>query len=104
MHAMDIEARTARELAERLLSRTQDPPDPAYLARQVQQLAERIAQMPRRTLEEELIEIFVSAPRDRNAEILIGYYGWNDGRQRTLTHIGKRFGITRERIRQICAS
>ena len=69
----------------------------------MQQLAERIAQMPGRTLEEELIEIFVSAPRDRNAEILIGYYGWNDGRQRTLTHIGKRFGITRERIRQICA-
>ena len=41
--------------------------------------------MPRLTLEEELIEIFVSAPRDRNAEILIGYYGWNDGRQHTLT-------------------
>ncbi len=104
MHAMDIEARTARELAERLLARAHDPPDPGYLACQVRQLAERIAQMPGRTLEQELIDIFVAIPGDRNAEILIGYYGWNDGRQRTLTHIGKRFGITRERIRQICAS
>jgi hypothetical protein len=103
MRAVDTEARTAQELATRLLDRTQDPPDPAYVARQVQHLSERIARMPERTLEEELIEIFVSAPRDRNAEILIGYYGWSDGRPRTLTHIGKRFGITRERIRQICA-
>ncbi len=103
LHAVDMEARTARELAARLLGRTQDPPDPAYLAHQVRQLTRRIAEMPGRTLEEELIEIFVVAARDRNAEILIGYYGWDDGRAHTLTHIGKRFGITRERIRQICA-
>jgi len=55
------------------------------------------------TLERELIEIFASTPYQRNREILIGYYGWEDGRQHTLTEIGARFGITRERVRQVCA-
>jgi len=55
------------------------------------------------TIERELIEIFASTPYERNREILIGYYGWNDGRQHTLTEVGVRFGITRERVRQVCA-
>lgn len=103
IRAVDVEARTAAELAERLLPRAQDPPDPAYVAEQVQQLAGRIQGMSDLTLEEELIQIFGSTPYERNREILIGYYGWEDGRQHTLTEIGARFGITRERIRQVCA-
>ena len=55
------------------------------------------------TLERELIDIFAATPYQRNREILIGYYGWKDGQQHTLTEIGTRYGITRERVRQICA-
>ena len=55
------------------------------------------------TLEQELIDIFASSPFQRNRDILIGYYGWEDGRQHTLTEVGARFGITRERVRQVCA-
>ena len=47
------------------------------------------------TVEQELIEIFASTPGERNRDILVGYYGWEDGRQHTLTEIGTRFGITR---------
>ncbi len=101
--ALDIEAHTAGELAKRLLLRTQDPPDPSYLIEQLRQLAGRIEGMSDLTLEEELIQIFGSTPYERNRQILIGYYGWADGRQHTLTEIGTRFGITRERIRQVCA-
>ena len=55
------------------------------------------------TLEQELIDIFAATPYQRNRDILIGYYGWKDGRQHTLTEIGEHFGITRERVRQVCA-
>jgi hypothetical protein len=55
------------------------------------------------TLESELTRIFASSPSTRNQQILMGYYGWNDGQSHTLTEIGDRFGITRERVRQICA-
>lgn len=98
-----VEARTAKELAERLLSRGEDPPHLAEATELLRQLADRIESMPKLTLEEELIQIFGSTPYERNRQILIGYYGWEDGRQHTLTEIGTQFGITRERIRQVCA-
>ena len=58
IRAVDAEAHTAAELAERLLLRSQDPLDPSYVAQQVQQLAGRIENMSDLTLEEELIQVF----------------------------------------------
>jgi hypothetical protein len=103
MRAVDVEASTASELADRLLARRQDPPDPAYVAKQVRELCERIQAMAEQPLEQELIAVFAPAPGERNTQILIGYYGWDDGCPHTLTEIGERFGITRERVRQVCA-
>ena len=103
MFEIDLEAESARELAHRLIERTQDPPDPAYVAEQVGQLCERILAMPEATMEAELIQIFASTPHARNREIVIGYYGWKDGESHTLSQIGARHGMTRERTRQICA-
>lgn len=103
IETLDAEARTAADLAQRLLARSIDPLDPPYAVGQVRQLIARIEGLPRQTVEEELIGIFVSTPIERNREILIGYYGWQDGRPHTLTEIGTRFSVTRERVRQICA-
>jgi len=103
MHAIDVEAATAAELASRLQARRQDPPDAAYTAEQVGQLCRRIERMAGLSIEEELIDVFANTANERNRQILIGYYGWEDGRQHTLTEIGRQFGITRERVRQVCA-
>jgi hypothetical protein len=103
MRAADAEARTAADLAERLLARSQDPPEAALVARRVRQLSDRIEAKSRLTLEQELIEVFACTPKQRNRDILIGYCGWKDGRRHTLTDVGQRFKITRERVRQVCA-
>jgi hypothetical protein len=104
MRSVNVEARSAKELAERLLARRQDGPDPKFAASEVRRLRERIEEMPRRKLEEELIQIFASTEKSRrNCDILIGYYGWRDGRRHTLAEIGARYDMTRERTRQICA-
>ena len=100
---VDAEARTAKELADGIVARTQDPPDPVYVTQQVRRLRERILGMSGWTLEEELTQIFASTPNVRNREIAIGYYGWKDGHCHTLAEIGARYGMTRERTRQICA-
>ncbi len=101
MGEIDPGAVTAQNLAERLVERSQDPPDPVYATEQVCRLRERIAAISGWTLEEELAQLFASTGNLRNRDIVIGYYGWRDGRRHTLAEIGGRYGMTRERTRQI---
>jgi RNA polymerase primary sigma factor len=49
---------------------------------------------------EELQEL-IARLDDRTASIIRARYGIEDGRERTLTEVGKQHGLTRERIRQI---
>ena len=51
-------------------------------------------------LKEELIETLKTLS-EREAQVLRRRFGLDDGRQRTLEEVGKEFGVTRERIRQI---
>jgi RNA polymerase primary sigma factor len=46
---------------------------------------------------EDLLETL--APRERR--VLQLRFGLGDGHERTLEEVGKRFGVTRERVRQI---
>jgi hypothetical protein len=103
MSEIDVESHSALELASRLIQRSQDPPDPQYVIEQLRELRSRIRAMAEGTLEEELIQIFASTPHQRNHDIVVGYYGWRDGQPHTLAQIGARYGMTRERTRQICA-
>jgi RNA polymerase primary sigma factor len=45
-------------------------------------------------------EILATLP-EREREILALRFGLNDGKEKTLEEVGERFGVTRERIRQI---
>jgi RNA polymerase primary sigma factor len=51
-------------------------------------------------LKEQLIEV-LDTLTDRERKVLILRFGLEDGRARTLEEVGKRFDVTRERIRQI---
>ncbi len=52
-------------------------------------------------LKEELMNVMRESLSEREMKVLILRYGLNDGRPRTLEEVGKEFGVTRERIRQI---
>ena len=68
-------------------------------------LRDQDSQMPDEALQEELLRTevrrAVSALTDRESEVLNLYFGLNSDRSYTLEEIGVRFGLTRERIRQI---
>ncbi len=51
-------------------------------------------------LKEHLEEVLATL-NDREKKVLIMRFGLEDGRPRTLEEVGKAFGVTRERIRQI---
>jgi RNA polymerase primary sigma factor len=53
------------------------------------------------TLLRDEIEAMLSALSPREARVLELRYGLLDGRMRTLKEVGEKFGVTRERIRQI---
>lgn len=52
-------------------------------------------------LRSEELEDLISRLDQRTASIIKMRYGIEDGRERTLTEVGKQHGLTRERIRQI---
>lgn len=51
-------------------------------------------------LKEQLEEVLATL-NDREKKVLVMRFGLEDGRPRTLEEVGKAFGVTRERIRQI---
>jgi RNA polymerase primary sigma factor len=54
----------------------------------------------RQMLKEQMEEVLQSLS-DRERDVLMMRFGLDDGRPRTLEEVGKHFGVTRERIRQI---
>jgi hypothetical protein len=55
---------------------------------------------PAKSLAERMIEL-LDTLNDREKKVLIARFGIEDGRIRTLEEVGRAFGVTRERIREI---
>ena len=53
------------------------------------------------TLRREQLDRLIGRLDERTASIIRARYGMVDGRERTLTEVGRQHGLTRERIRQI---
>ncbi len=102
LRAMDPEANTVGQLVNRLLRRRIDPVDPDRLCHQMRQLRQQIAALGRLPLEEELKQVFGAEASQRDQSIVAQYYGWDGRGRRTLEQLGRKFGLSRERIRQVC--
>ncbi|NQT15052.1 MAG: hypothetical protein HQ582_20010 [Planctomycetes bacterium] len=102
LRVIDTEANTISEMVKHVVNRRLDPPDPLRLCEQVREVRRKATELCGRTLEEELTEIFAPAASGRDREIVASYYGWDGGGGHTLEELGKRYGLSRERIRQVC--
>lgn len=68
-------------------------------------VADENAKTPEKSLESEMLKEHIYALlddlTDREREVILLRFGIKDGMSRTLEEVGKKFNVTRERIRQI---
>jgi hypothetical protein len=102
LRGIDGGAETLEQLASRAVKRRVDPINPAASCRRMAELRRHIGDLGQLPLGEELATIFAPAPPSRDRQIVTEYFGWDGGGSRTLEELGKRYGLSRERIRQIC--
>lgn len=102
LRSISPEAQNALEAAERLLNGSHAPRDPAGVARSIRQFREQVEALTRITLEDELMSLLVGVRSSRNAEIFARRFGFDGREDATLQELGHEYGMTRERIRQIC--
>jgi len=102
LRALDTESNTVGELADRLIGRRLDPPDPMRVSEQIRELLDKIAELSNLPLEDELVQIFAPAFNERDRQIVTEYYGWDGRGSHTLEQLGRKYGLSRERIRQVC--
>jgi hypothetical protein len=95
-------ATNAKEAADILLSGKPVPVSSALILRSLLDLIEGIRAACRMTLEDELWDVAHEVGDERDRRIIVRRLGWEGGPAKTLEAIGQRYGITRERVRQIC--
>jgi hypothetical protein len=102
VHEMGLEAKNARQAADMIATRKVDPVNPQPLNRRLSDLFRAIQAAGRVSLEAELWSLTDGLGSDRNRQIIVSRLGWDGRPPRTLESVGQRYGITRERVRQIC--
>lgn len=110
LRATDAQADTVAELVSHIIKRRLDPPDPVRLYEQICQLRRRVSELTELSLQQELTDVFspplrgpaAPAGARRDKQIVAEYYGWDGSGGHTLEELGQNYGLSRERIRQVC--
>ncbi len=102
LRSMDSESSTVGELVERIRRRELDLTEPFRLAEGLGQLVERVRRFQELPVEEELKDVFAPMANERDRQILASYHNWDGEGGRTLDYLGRKHGLSRERIRQVC--
>jgi hypothetical protein len=99
---MELGAKDAKEAATMLLSGKVAPVSSALVVQCLSDLIEGMRAARRITLEDELWDVTRELGDERDRRIIVKRFGWEGRPPKTLETVGQRYGITRERVRQIC--
>jgi hypothetical protein len=102
LRATDTRASRVGDLVRHIEEGQVGAPDPLRLHDQIRAVRHRIEQLQTLSLDEELIGIFSPCATGRDRRIVAEYYGWDGRGRRTLEQLGREYGLSRERIRQVC--
>ncbi len=102
LRALDSDSNTVAELVARIRRGELNLTEPFRLAEGIGRLVEKIRQFGAQPIEQELVDIFAPMANARDQAILAAYYNWDGQGGRTLEQLGQKYGLSRERIRQIC--
>ena len=94
---------TVREAALRLSQRPVDPLEVRLVVDRVRRLLAALQRFERQSLEDELTEIATSLSDGRQGGMFARYRGWDGRGGAVLQAVGDEFGVSRERVRQVCS-
>ncbi|MBM4046690.1 MAG: hypothetical protein FJ279_16400, partial [Planctomycetes bacterium] len=103
IRAVDAHAQTAAEVGASLGDGMPVDAPAEKLVPMLSKLVHAIRRSRQIPLEEELAELLLAEPSQRRRDMVALYLGWDGGGGTTLAQVGRKYGLTRERVRQICA-
>jgi Bacterial RNA polymerase, alpha chain C terminal domain/Sigma-70, region 4 len=94
-------AENAMDAAEQLLRGSYRRSAPRAVTNQIRSFREEVSALSRMKLEAELLSIFPTH-RERDLAIFVRRFGLDGRLPMTLEQLGRQYGLTRERVRQLC--
>lgn len=104
MRRISVAAADAQEAAEQILADPEAVARPSQTVAAIIELRERVAALSDMKLEEEFASFVAQVSNNRNAEIYIRRNGLDGAPEQTLEATAQSYGMTRERVRQICSA
>jgi hypothetical protein len=102
VQSLNGQGENLKQVAENIVASPTCPMAPELYVLRLERLHESMRSANRLSLEEELSKLLGFEPKARNREITLAHLGWGGKAPRTLEEVGHMFGISRERVRQIC--